>query len=169
MQKPMSSPCEFDYVLSPLWEALSIRKRLLFLFTLIHTISFGCENRMSADWTRNRPEIRLFFAPFLPLGTPRDSCGFDYVLHPWMQPKHLQVTHWKCLTILEHKRFSPLRGQNTTKSSSNSHNGYPVPPCEGVESERMWDSKPQVTKIDCNQRAMAASLLRDGSLNTTCP
>ena len=32
------------------------------------------------------------------------------------------------------------------KKFDKSHNGYPVPPCEGVERERMRDSKPQVTK-----------------------
>ena len=47
-----------------------------FLFALIHTISFSYENRASADWAPNWPEIRLFLPRFYPLGTPRDSCGF---------------------------------------------------------------------------------------------
>ena len=68
-------------IIHPSGRRFQIESASFFVYT-IRVISFSYENRMSADWTPNRPEIGLVFGRFYPFGTPRDSCGFDYVQDP---------------------------------------------------------------------------------------
>ena len=74
---------------------------------------------------------------FYPLGTPRDSCGFDYILHPLDVAEPFQVTNYKHLATRYSGILATTRAEIVEKKFVKSHKCHPVPPCEGVECEWM--------------------------------
>ena len=62
------------------------------------TISFSCKHDARVDFAPYQPKIRLFFTRFQGLGTPRDSCGLTYVLHPWNVYKLICSTKYQSFT-----------------------------------------------------------------------